>query len=792
MNIKIEVSELVIKGEKNMKSKRKFHILPLASATLILFLMLISFTASTATAEIASPEITETRITTDGSNHYFPAVYGNRIIWEDERNGRSNIYMYDISTSQETQITTNESYQLRPDIYGDWIVWKDGNDNIYTYDLSTSTETLIPIPTTYWSVKEPLKIYGNRIVWAETPDLDNWNICMYDLSNSTYSQITGGTSSNYDRCDIYSDNIVWSDFSNGSSFVYNISTSESQFTTYGRNPAIYGDRIVLESSDIVMYNLSTSEINRITSSMGLSGISSPNIYADRIVWMDRRNGNWDIYMYDISTSQETQITTNESDQFSPAIYDDIIVWEDLRNGNRDIYMCNLSKDSTKPSHPVANFSTNVRSGYAPLSVLFTDTSQNATELNWDFGDGNSSTNRNTAHIYSVAGNYTTNLTVRNENGTDWKTAVISVLKKEEESEGNETENETKILPVVAFSTNVTSGYYPLTVLFTDTSQNATSRSWDVNNDGVEDSNGASFAYTYTSRGTYEAKLTAINANGTSSETDTITVLEVSSSEDNNESNNSDTSNNDSVSDDSTKSSDSSHSSGSSHSSSSGGGAGGSPEPAKNVASKEISQVFITNGKPVVFNFPKNATCVEYITFEAKKTAGKTTTIVEELKAKSTLVSNIPEGEVYKSFNVWVGNSGYGDSDNILNASINFKVNNAWIQENDINQSSIVLYKYDDESKKWIELPVTLTGEDGDYLYFTAETPGYYSFVITGEKEESPLSTEPTATFKGSVVNDSESAGAPESAEDAKAPGFGLISGVIYLFCMFLYRKNKTI
>ncbi|HII81172.1 MAG TPA: PGF-pre-PGF domain-containing protein, partial [Methanosarcina sp.] len=44
--------------------------------------------------------------------------------------------------------------------------------------------------------------------------------------------------------------------------------------------------------------------------------------------------------------------------------------------------------------------------------------------------------------------------------------------------------------------------------------------------------------------------------------------------------------------------------------------------------------------------------------------GKTTTIVEELKNKSTLVSGLPSGEVYKFINIWVGNSGYATSKNI--------------------------------------------------------------------------------------------------------------------------------
>jgi beta propeller repeat protein len=46
-------------------------------------------------------------------------------------------------------------------------------------------------------------------------------------------------------------------------------------------------------------------------------------------------------MYDIATSEETQIITNEYDQEFPAIYGDRIVWEDNRSGNWDIYMCRL-------------------------------------------------------------------------------------------------------------------------------------------------------------------------------------------------------------------------------------------------------------------------------------------------------------------------------------------------------------------------------------------------------------------------------------------------------------------
>ena len=55
--------------------------------------------------------------------------------------------------------------------------------------------------------------------------------------------------------------------------------------------------------------------------------------------------------------------------------------------------------------PEADFSANPTSGSAPLSVHFTDSSQNATGWDWDFGDEATSTSQNPEHTYTEAGDY---------------------------------------------------------------------------------------------------------------------------------------------------------------------------------------------------------------------------------------------------------------------------------------------------------------------------------------------------------------------------------------------------
>jgi beta propeller repeat protein len=324
-------------------------------------------------------EGTETQITTNTSSQLNPDIFGERIVWQDGRNGSGDywdptgnwdIYMYDTFTSMETRITTNESLQINPAIYGDKIVWQDdrnGNWDIYMYNLSSSTETQI---TTNESNQMWPAIYGDRIVWVD--DRNGSEIYMYDLSTSQETQIsTSGLVYSGSECsgpDIYNDRIVWqesyeSNFSTHRLVMYDLSTQqETQIAeNYLFMPypgfyafAIHGDKIVYnyfpsdDSGVIEMYNLSTQETT------GIGGVisASPDVYGDRIVWVETSwEGDYDadpdyyynIYMYNLSTQQEIQASTSGT-AHDPAIYGDRIVWQDDRNGNLDIYMFTLASD----------------------------------------------------------------------------------------------------------------------------------------------------------------------------------------------------------------------------------------------------------------------------------------------------------------------------------------------------------------------------------------------------------------------------------------------------------------
>lgn len=307
----------------------------------------------------------EFRITTDRHSQCFPAIYGDIVVWEDDRNGNDDIYGYDLSTSTEFQITTDTDDQWSPTIYGNIVVWADERKGggIYGYNLSTKEEFMISDNVSLRS--DPI-IYDNIVVWENGPPD---HVFGYNLVTGEEFQITAAEQGNeVERRNpaIYKDIVIWEEERSDRDVIYGyrLSTGEefqvcpnlfSLFEFGQNNPAIYGDTVVwTEGLENVLYayNMSTGEKTRIgTADMDecslpgrvvYVGSETIAIYGDIVVWVDCRNDNEDIYGYNLSTDEEFQITTDLHYQIAPSIYGDVVVWADERHGNWDIFGYDLS------------------------------------------------------------------------------------------------------------------------------------------------------------------------------------------------------------------------------------------------------------------------------------------------------------------------------------------------------------------------------------------------------------------------------------------------------------------
>ena len=191
----------------------------------------------------------------------------------------------------------------------------------------------------------------------------------------------------------------------------------------------------------------------------------------------------------------------------------------------------------------------------------------------------------------------------------------------------------------------------------------------------------------------------------------------------------------------------------------GGGSGSSGEAFENIAVKDVVRMYIAKDNSITYEFKEDANSIGFVSFDAKTNAGYITATVEVLNNLSTIVSSAPSGEVYQNMNIWIGLAGFATDNNIANPVIGFKVLKSWINENDIDESTIKLNRY--SSGAWNQLPTTKTNEDDNYIYFSSETPGFSPFSISGYQKSSAVIAN---------VQDSSDTMSSVAKDDIKASG----------------------
>ena len=72
-------------------------------------------------------------------------------------------------------------------------------------------------------------------------------------------------------------------------------------------------------------------------------------------------------------------------------------------------------------------------------------------------------------------------------------------------------------------------------------------------------------------------------------------------------------------------------------------------------------------------------------------------------------------------------------------NISFRVNKTWISENSIDANTVKLYRW---NGSWQALPTSRTGEDENFFYFSAVSPGFSVFAISGERMVEPKKCPP--------------------------------------------------
>ncbi|MBN1896460.1 MAG: VCBS repeat-containing protein [Candidatus Aenigmarchaeota archaeon] len=129
-----------------------------------------------------------------------------------------------------------------------------------------------------------------------------------------------------------------------------------------------------------------------------------------------------------------------------------------------------------------------------------------------------------------------------------------------------------------------------------------------------------------------------------------------------------------------------------------------------LASKNIS-----GGITVRLAVRNNVTNVD---IKAHMTAEKPASIAKDVSGKV----------VYRYMEIT--SSGINDSD-IEEATIEFNITSEWLSDNKIVPESVTLLRYHEND--WQELQTEMTSHDDHFYYYSASTPGFSYFAITGEE-----------------------------------------------------------
>jgi len=128
----------------------------------------------------APPNTPPTQITNSSTGcNSFPDIYGNYVVYEANRTGTQNIYVYNMTTSTETQIVL-PGLQQNPHIFGDWVSFEDVTSSP-TPDISSLRLYQISTARLYTAVQAATQLQS-----AFLNDLDGLNLVYTSAAGGNY------------------------------------------------------------------------------------------------------------------------------------------------------------------------------------------------------------------------------------------------------------------------------------------------------------------------------------------------------------------------------------------------------------------------------------------------------------------------------------------------------------------------------------------------------------------------------------------------------------------------------
>jgi hypothetical protein len=358
-----------------MKRLYKYHPLILSLGIILLCLFLSNSVAGDelviTTYQVTSSSLYETTPTLGNDGTSDLVVYTSRELLPSGSFDQGDIWYQRLvdgaPSGVPVQVTSDLTEDQLNDVSGDYIVYTayDSLDtmsgSIMLYQISTG----ILQPIGYALVMQEPRIHGNNVVWVQGSVAAS-EVMIYELdwlgTPQTAQPITGPVPACYD-VQIGDRYVVWverdGDYDIG---LYDLWENRRLRLTDSlgiieRAPSTYGDWIVWMSQDFGVTGKRIEAVNLETGDYRLvvddgSNARLPSINGDLITYESDINGNFDIFVYCISSGETFTVTTGTSDQYLNDVFGNLVAYVDSSAaGNEDIYVSKLDFISCYPDLP---------------------------------------------------------------------------------------------------------------------------------------------------------------------------------------------------------------------------------------------------------------------------------------------------------------------------------------------------------------------------------------------------------------------------------------------------------
>lgn len=265
---------------------------------------------STAPRRLSSPD--------DTIEPAFPAIDGHLVVWSriDLSTRTSAIAIGDFANGPDTILARGSFRDRLPDVSGSLVTWerrRDGTSRVLVHDVSTD-ETIVVGGGDGFDTQP--RVDDGRVVFTRRTTADGetvQDIILFDTATGEQRRVNPDRGRRQGNPDISGDIVVWGDATDG-------------------------------TPDVVYRDLSSADAVEVTGEGARPGF--PAVSGFLVVWEDARNADpfaspteedTDIYLFDIRTGAEVRITSHPSRQELPDISGRQVVWMDRRNGRFEVF-----------------------------------------------------------------------------------------------------------------------------------------------------------------------------------------------------------------------------------------------------------------------------------------------------------------------------------------------------------------------------------------------------------------------------------------------------------------------